>query len=63
MILQVVNQRMKQDSENKDFLQMMVEAAESNGISWKLISRDKFIVDNCKNIYFAGHETTAITAS
>ncbi|KAK4847385.1 hypothetical protein QYF36_001254 [Acer negundo] len=63
MILEVVNQRIEQGSQDKDLLQMIVEGAESYGISSNLISRDKFIVDNCKNIYFAGHETTAITAS
>ena len=27
------------------------------------VSCDKFVVDNCKNIYIAGHETVALTTS
>lgn len=65
MILKVVKQRIEASYE-KDLLQMILEGAESyndsDGLSEK-ISRDKFMVDNCKNIYFAGQETTSITAS
>ena len=61
----MVNERSERSSHEKDLLQMILEGAKSleednNSLN---ISRDKFIVDNCKNIYFAGHETTAITAS
>ncbi|KAK9001997.1 hypothetical protein V6N11_024690 [Hibiscus sabdariffa] len=48
----------------KDLMQLILESAmndESDGSGKG--SPQKFIVDNCKNIYFAGHETTAITAS
>ncbi|GFY92041.1 hypothetical protein Acr_08g0004370 [Actinidia rufa] len=50
----------------KDLLQMILEAAKSygdNGGPPQDIAPNKFIVDNCKNIYFAGHETTALSAS
>ena len=65
MILKVVKQRIEAVDE-KDLLQMILEGAKVYGgtDSPSLgITRDKFIVDNCKNIYVAGHETTAITAS
>ena len=60
MILKVVKQRTEASYE-KDLLQMILERAKSNNDYYGPC--DKFIVDNCKNIYFAGHETTAITAS
>ncbi|XP_015886086.3 cytochrome P450 714C2-like [Ziziphus jujuba] len=65
MILSVVKHRVEASYE-RDLLQMILESAKnySDGDSLTLgITRDKFIVDNCKNIYFAGHETTAIAAS
>ncbi|XWS35571.1 hypothetical protein CRYUN_Cryun20dG0008500 [Craigia yunnanensis] len=65
-ILKVVKQRTEAGHE-KDLLQMILEGAKSNivdhdGLSYNS-SADKFIVDNCKNIYYAGHETTAMIAS
>lgn len=61
MILEVVKAR-TQASHEKDLLQVILKGANNEGLPSN-ISTDKFIVDNCKNIYFAGHETTAITAS
>lgn len=53
-------------SAEKDLMQMILEGAIVNGHSSE-VSRDfsskRFIVDNCKNIYFAGHEATAVAAS
>ncbi|KAI3517520.1 hypothetical protein L1887_16735 [Cichorium endivia] len=45
----------------KDLLQMILEEAIDH-----FSSKDEskhFIVDNCKNIYFAGHESTSVAAS
>ncbi|KAK9911141.1 hypothetical protein M0R45_035064 [Rubus argutus] len=61
MILKVVKQRREASYDQKDLLQMILEGAETsaeNGLSHK-----KFIVDNCKTIYIAGHETTAASVA
>ncbi|WCJ23050.1 Cytochrome P450 714C2 [Euphorbia peplus] len=65
LILKVVKERAAMHHE-KDLLQMILEGAKNYGVHEDFTSRisvNKFIVDNCKTIYFAGHETTAITAS
>ncbi|KAH7525329.1 hypothetical protein FEM48_Zijuj06G0213200 [Ziziphus jujuba var. spinosa] len=64
-ILAVVKRRAEASYE-KDLLQMIVDSAshyiDINSLSLGM-TRDKFIVDNCKTIYLAGHETIATTAS
>lgn len=62
MILGTVEQRI-QSSHEKDLLQMILEAAKCDGDSSYKKSHENFIIDNCKNMYFAGYETTATTAS
>ena len=46
----------------KDLLHLILEGA-LNDQSLGKESSKRFIVDNCKNIYFAGHESTAVAAS
>lgn len=60
LILKVVKER-KQASYEKDLLQMILEGAENSDLTQE--ATDSFIVDNCKNIYLAGYETTAVSAS
>ncbi|KAL0458974.1 UNVERIFIED_CONTAM: cytochrome [Sesamum latifolium] len=60
LILNVVKERKEAGSEN-DLLQMVLEGAISS--DWSQDAIDRFIVDNCKNIYLAGYETTAVSAT
>ncbi|KAK2980411.1 hypothetical protein RJ640_025257 [Escallonia rubra] len=60
LILEVVKERNEAKHEN-DLLQMVLEGAKNSNLSQDTI--DRFIVDNCKNIYLAGYETTAISAT
>nr|KYP40612.1 Secologanin synthase [Cajanus cajan] len=65
-ILKLIKQR-QEETHEQDLLQMILEGAKncegSDGFFSNSISRDRFMIDNCKNIFFAGYETTAITAS
>ncbi|XP_022764621.1 cytochrome P450 714C2-like [Durio zibethinus] len=60
LILKVVKERKETKSE-KDLLQMILESATSSDLG--KTETDRFIVDNCKNIYLAGYETTAVSAT
>uniref|UniRef100_M1A2X0 Cytochrome P450 n=1 Tax=Solanum tuberosum TaxID=4113 RepID=M1A2X0_SOLTU len=56
------DQCLETHSNEKDLLHSILEGAINDGNVGENSSR-KFIVDNCKNIYFAGHESTAVAAS
>jgi cytochrome P450 len=60
LILRIVKQRQAAGFE-KDLLQMIVEGAKNSNLSQE--ATDRFIVDNCKNIYLAGYDTTAVSAT
>ncbi|KAF2286990.1 hypothetical protein GH714_036783 [Hevea brasiliensis] len=62
LIWETVKERQKQSSIKKDLMQLILEEAVNNTIAGKL-SPKKFLVDNCKSLYFAGHDTTAISAT
>ena len=60
LIMKVVKERKEGASEN-DLLQMIIEGATNSDFGQD--ETDRFIVDNCKNIYLAGYETTAVSAT
>ncbi|XP_052181156.1 uncharacterized protein LOC127794249 [Diospyros lotus] len=47
----------------KDLLQLILDGAMKDNFVGREYSSKRFIVDNCKNIYFAGNEPTAVAAS
>ncbi|KAL1829470.1 hypothetical protein ACET3Z_007882 [Daucus carota] len=60
LISGVVNQR-AEVGYTKDLLQMLLEEGQNSGLPKDEI--EQFIVTNCKNIYLAGYETTAVSAT
>ncbi|KDP33461.1 hypothetical protein JCGZ_07032 [Jatropha curcas] len=66
LIWDTVKEREKQCSEKsyieKDLMHRLLEESVNDSNSSKF-SAKSFIVDNCKNMYFAGHESTATAAS
>ncbi|KAI3993733.1 hypothetical protein MKX01_002746 [Papaver californicum] len=59
LILNVAKNRRQESIAGKDLLQMILEGANNLGEE----TAEDFIVDNCKNIYIAGHETVASVAT
>ncbi|VVB17256.1 unnamed protein product [Arabis nemorensis] len=68
LIWETVKEREKESVEDhkKDLMQLILEGAMSSSdgsLEDKSSSYKSFVVDNCKSIYFAGHETTAVAVS
>ncbi|KAJ7965181.1 Cytochrome P450 [Quillaja saponaria] len=53
----------KSSSSERDLMQLLLKGAASDQSILDKESSKRFVVDNCKNIYFAGHESTAVAAS
>ena len=60
MILEAVKER-KEEASGNDLLHTILEAATNSGFSQA--ETDRFVVDNCKNIYFAGYKSIAVSAT
>ncbi|KAJ1263395.1 hypothetical protein BS78_09G181400 [Paspalum vaginatum] len=57
LILQLAAERKAASAASQDFLGSIIDSSRGQPRA------DDFVVDNCKNIYFAGHETSAVTAT
>nr|UAK14962.1 cytochrome P450 714A38 [Iberis amara] len=62
LIWETVKERQCLGDHKKDLMQLILEGAMSS-LEDKTLSYRSFVVDNCKSIYFAGHETTAVAVS
>jgi cytochrome P450 len=60
LILMTIKERKEAASEH-DLLNKILEAATNSDFSQD--EKDRFVVDNCINIYLAGYETTAVSAT
>ncbi|KAG9443321.1 hypothetical protein H6P81_014661 [Aristolochia fimbriata] len=60
LIMNVVEERIKRPTPVNDFLQSILDAASVYHTEMKSISR--FIVDNCKTMYLAGHATSMVAS-
>ncbi|PIA43415.1 hypothetical protein AQUCO_01900064v1 [Aquilegia coerulea] len=56
-VLKIIKQRTKDPMSSKDLLMTILKNANSGQLPPG--ASNQFIVDNCKNFYFAGHDTTA----
>ncbi|KAH7542857.1 hypothetical protein FEM48_Zijuj02G0119800 [Ziziphus jujuba var. spinosa] len=60
LILEVVKEK-QEAGYKKDLLQMVLEGTKNSDLDQE--ATDRIVVDNCKNVYLAGYETTAVAAT
>ncbi|KAJ4813015.1 Cytochrome P450 protein [Rhynchospora pubera] len=58
LIRNIVQEHKQQDSSKRDLLYSIIEG--STSIPEQTVSAEKFIIDNCKSIYFAAFETITV---